>query len=153
MVVKEIGGSQVMLLSYWDAGYVAVDVTDPLDHYIGDTDFTNPDPEAAESGFIVPPEGNGHQAEFTRDNQYVIGADEDFAPFVARWRNVDDATDIVASQGSDTTPLDEARRSRASVFVGRACPGDPAVPAGTPRRRHRGRRARRPALSPRRSPP
>src|SRR5919108_739105 len=77
VVVKQIGGRQVMLLSYWDAGYVAIDVTDPLNPtYIGDTDFTNPDPEAAESGFTVAPEGNGHEAEFTKDNQYIIGVDE-----------------------------------------------------------------------------
>ena len=30
MVVKEIGGRQVMLASYWDGGYVTLDVTDPL---------------------------------------------------------------------------------------------------------------------------
>ncbi|MDQ3389717.1 MAG: hypothetical protein M3508_00035, partial [Actinomycetota bacterium] len=80
MVVKEIGGRQVMLLSYWDAGYVKIDVTNPLaPTYIGDTDFTNPDPELLEStGAEAWPEGNGHQAEFTSDNRYVIGADEDF---------------------------------------------------------------------------
>ena len=100
--------------------------------YIGDTDFTNPDPEALESGFVVAPEGNGHQAEFTRDNRYFIGADEDFAPFVVNGRNVDDATDIVASQGSNTTLLADGQTIQGeSVFVGRACPGDPAVPAGS----------------------
>jgi hypothetical protein len=134
VVVKEIGGRQVMLLSYWDAGYVAIDVTDPLNPtYIGDTDFTNPDPEAAESGFIVKPEGNGHEAEFTLDNRYVIGADEDFAPFVLEGLNVTDNTPITASQGSGTTPLEAGDSIEGtSVFVGRACPGDPAVPAGDP---------------------
>jgi len=74
MIVKQMGDKQVMLLSYWDGGYVKLDMTDPKNPvYLGDTDFTNPDPEAAESGFIVPPEGNGHQAEFTSDDQYVIG--------------------------------------------------------------------------------
>jgi hypothetical protein len=133
VVVKEIGGRQVMLLSYWDAGYVAIDMTNPLaPTYIGDTDFTNPDPEALESGFVVAPEGNGHQAEFTRDNRYFIGADEDFGPLVVNGRNVDDATDIVASQGSNTTPLVDGQTIQGeSVFVGRACPGDPAVPAGS----------------------
>ncbi len=134
MVVKEIGGRQVMLLSYWDAGYVKIDVTDPLNvTYLGDTDFTNPDPEAVESGFTVPPEGNGHQAEFTRDNAYVIGSDEDFGPFALSARNVDDGTDLTASQGSDTPQLTSGQTIEGtSVFVGRACPGDPAVPAGNP---------------------
>jgi len=132
MVVKEIGGKQVMLLSYWDAGYVRIDVTDPKNPiYLADSDFSNPDPEAAESGLVVPPEGNGHQAEFTGDNAYVIGADEDFGPFALVARNDTDGTDIHASQGSGTTPLTPGQTiSGPSVFVGRACPGDPAVPAG-----------------------
>ena len=132
MVVKEIDGRQVMLLSYWDAGYVKVDFTDVQNPvYIGDTDFTNPDPEAAESGLSVPPEGNGHQAEFTADNQYVVGADEDFAPYALLARNVDDNADIDASQGSDTTQLQEGQTITGQAkFVGRACPGDPVVPAG-----------------------
>jgi hypothetical protein len=132
MVVKRIGGRQVMLLSYWDAGYVKIDVTDVHDPtYLGDTDFTDPDPEAAESGLTVPPEGNGHQAEFTSDNEYVVGADEDFAPYALVARNVTDGTDLVAGQGSDTTPLAEGQTITGQAkFVGRACPGDPAVPAG-----------------------
>ncbi|RBY97513.1 hypothetical protein DQ237_00725 [Blastococcus sp. TF02-8] len=132
MIVKEINGRFIMLASYWDAGYVQLDVTDPLHPiYLSDSDFTNPDPEAAESGLTVPPEGNGHQGEFTLDNRYVIGADEDFGPYALTARNVDDGTDIEASQGSGTTPLEEGDTiTGESVFVGRACPGDPAVPAG-----------------------
>ena len=134
VVVKEIGGRQVMLLSYWDAGYVAIDVTNPLNPtYIGDTDFTNPDPEALESGFTVKPEGNGHEAEFTADNRYIVGADEDFNPFVLEGTNVTDGTSITASQGSDTKRLAEGQTIEGvSVFVGRACTADPAVPAGDP---------------------
>jgi hypothetical protein len=132
MVVKEIGGRQVMLLSYWDGGYVKLDVTDPANPtYIGDTDFTSPDPEALQSGYDVPPEGNGHQAEFTLDNEYVIGADEDFGPYALQTRNVDDGTDIQASQGSGTTKLAEGQTiTGVSKFAGRACDADPAVPAG-----------------------
>ena len=131
MVVKEIGGRQVMLLSYWDAGYVKIDVTNPLvPTYLGDTDFTNPDPELLEStGAKAWPEGNGHQAEFTLDNNYVIGADEDFDPYVPRINNVTDGTPVIASLGSDTKPLETGQVIRGqTVFVGRACPGDPAVP-------------------------
>jgi hypothetical protein len=134
IVVKEIGGRQVMLLSYWDAGYVTIDVTDPTaPTYLGDTDFTNPDPEAAASGFVVAPEGNGHQAEFTRDNRFIIGADEDFSPLVVDGLNLDDGTGITASQGSGTRLLlhDEVIQG-GSVFAGRACVGDQAVPAGNP---------------------
>jgi hypothetical protein len=132
VVVKEIGGRQVMLLSYWDAGYVAIDVTNPLaPTYIGDTDFTDPDPEAAESGFTVAPEGNGHEAEFTSDSQYIVAADEDFNPFVLNSLNVTDGTAINASQGSDTKQLASGQTIEGtSVYVGLACPGGAAVPAG-----------------------
>ena len=138
MVVKEIDGRQVMLLSYWDAGYVKVDMTDPetltATDYIGDTDFTNPDPEMADNGensAVVPPEGNGHQSEFTRDNKYVVGADEDFAPFALTARNVTDSTDIDASQGSGTKKLEPGQNiTGQAVFFGRGCNGDLAAGAG-----------------------
>jgi len=134
MVVKEIGGKQVMLLSYWDAGYVALDMTNPLKpRYLGDTDFADPDPELLESaGITAPPEGNGHQSELTRDNKYLIGADEDFSPLAVLGRNLDDGADLTVGQGSGTKLLlnDKVIQGR-SVFVGRACNGDPVVPAGS----------------------
>jgi hypothetical protein len=132
VVVKNIGGTNVMLLSYWDAGYVKLEVDDPLHPvYLGDTDFTDPDPEAAESGYTVPPEGNAHQAEFTTDNAYVVGADEDFAPYQINARNVTDNTRIAASPGNATRQLADGETiTGPGVFVGRACPGDPSVPPG-----------------------
>ncbi|MFF7842993.1 PA domain-containing protein [Streptomyces ossamyceticus] len=118
-----------MLASYWDGGYVTLDVTDPTKAtYLGDTDFAALDPEALESGSEVAPEGNAHQAEFTLDNKYVVGADEDFGPYA-----LTDGTELTASQGSNTTRLEEGRSITGdSVFAGGACPGDPAVPAGDP---------------------
>ncbi len=132
MIVKEIDGHQVMLASYWDAGYVALDVDDPANpQYIGDTDFNNlEDPEAAESGYTVPPEGNGHQAEFTKDNSLVIASDEDFAPFALQAKNVDDNTDLTASQGSGTKKLETGQTiTGESVYFGRGCNGDPSAGA------------------------
>jgi LVIVD repeat len=133
MVVKQIGGRQILLASYWDAGYLQLDVTDPTDiSLVAESDFTDPDPEAAASGFTVRPEGNAHEAEFTLDNQYVIAADEDFGPYGSTARNLTDATDIHAAPGSDTTPLPPGQTiTGATRFVGLACPGD-AVPAGDP---------------------
>src|SRR5918994_4370149 len=83
MVVKEIDGRFIMLLSYWDGGYVLLDVTDPANAvFLGDTDFAAVDPELLESfGVALTPEGNAHQAEFTIDNRFFIGTDEDFAPY------------------------------------------------------------------------
>jgi hypothetical protein len=133
VIVKEIGGRQVMLLSYWDAGYVKLDVTDPANAtYIGDTDFTNPDPELLEStGASEKPEGNGHEAEFTLDNRYVIGADEDFNPNGTEGTTDDNTTTpFPVVQGSDTPQLQGGESlTGTTVFVGRACPGDAAVPA------------------------
>ncbi|HEX2729121.1 MAG TPA: PA domain-containing protein, partial [Rubrobacteraceae bacterium] len=84
-----------------------------------------------ESGLTVPPEGNGHQAEFTLDNRFVIGADEDFAPYALVARNVDDNAVIHASQGSNTRKLEEGQTiTGTSVFAGRACASDPPIPAG-----------------------
>ena len=131
MVVKEIKGRQIMSASYWDAGHVQLDVTNVRDvKYLGDTDMAAIDAEAAESGFRVPPEGNAHQSEFTADNGHLIGSDEDFTPYATKARNVTDGTELIASQGSDTTALTSGTISGQSKFAGRACPGDPAVPAG-----------------------
>jgi hypothetical protein len=83
MVVKEIDGRFIMLLSYWDGGYVLLDVTDPANAvFLGDTDFAAVDPELLEStGISLTPEGNAHQGEFTIDDRFFIGTDEDFAPY------------------------------------------------------------------------
>jgi hypothetical protein len=90
MVVKEIDGRFIMLVSYWDGGWVLLDVTDPTNaQFLGDTDYPPVDPELADpANTEVPdesrqltPEGNAHQAEFTADNRFFIGTDEDFAPY------------------------------------------------------------------------
>ena len=85
MVVKNINGHWILLASYWDGGYIQLNVDDPANPvFIGDTDFNNPDPELLESaGISLPPEGNGHQAEFTSDNRFFVATDEDFAPYGA----------------------------------------------------------------------
>ncbi len=132
MVVKEIGGKFVMLASYWDAGYVQLDITNVrLPKYLSSSDFAALDPEAAESGLQVAPEGNAHQAEYTSDNRYVLAADEDFSPYALTGRNTTEGTAFVSSQGSGTTKLPEGQTlTGQSRFGGRACIGDAAVPRG-----------------------
>jgi hypothetical protein len=129
MVVKQIGGRYIMLLSYWDGGYVLLDVTDPADPvFLGDSDYAAVDPELLEqTGVALTPEGNGHQAEFTADNRFVIATDEDFAPY-RRAVSTDDGGEFRAAIGSNTTVEEATAISGTPVFVGRACPGDPAVP-------------------------
>src|SRR5215216_5203821 len=88
MVVKEVGGRDVLLDSYWDAGYLLIDIENPAKPaYIGDNDFGLNDPLFPG---ISPPEGNAHEAEFSFDNSYFLAADEDFNPYRADKFFVDD---------------------------------------------------------------
>lgn len=140
MVVKEIDGRWVMLLSYWDGGYVQLDVTDPLSPtFIDDTDFTSPDPELLESaGIAEKPEGNAHQAEFTADNRYFIGTDEDFSPYRSIF-TIDsgaNAGEYPAGEFGFTPPvqttLGDGKLNGPVVYGGYGCPGDRAgIPAAT----------------------
>ena len=128
MVVKEIDGHWYMLLSYWDGGWVILDVDDPANPvYVDDTDY--PAFDQLVPG-ISPPEGNAHQAEWTADNRFIIGTDEDFAPYRLSV-NTDDGGAFLAKAATQTT-VDEAEAiSGTTVFVGDACPGS-TVPAGLP---------------------
>ena len=79
MVVQRIQGTWTMLLSYWDAGWVLLDVDDPANPtFIADSDYPFPDSLLPD---VEYPEGNAHQAEFSRDGRYIIGTDEDFSPY------------------------------------------------------------------------
>ncbi|MGH2576984.1 MAG: LVIVD repeat-containing protein, partial [Actinomycetota bacterium] len=75
--IKRIGTKWLALVSYWDAGWVILDVTDPATPvFQNDTDYPTPDPL---TGFDIP-EGNGHQAWWSSNNQFFLGTDEDFSP-------------------------------------------------------------------------
>jgi hypothetical protein len=77
VIVKHIDGRPVMKSDYWDAGYVQLDVSDPSNPtLITDTTFAGEDPLLPGTG--ITPEGNAHQGEFSFDNQFLLGADEDF---------------------------------------------------------------------------
>jgi hypothetical protein len=76
MWVKEIEGHFYMLLSYWDAGWILLNVDDPANPvYLDDFDYESVDPL-----FGMPPEGDAHQGMWSTDNQYILAADEDFTP-------------------------------------------------------------------------
>ena len=80
MVVKKVGKDWLMLLSYWDAGWIVLNVNDPANPvFVGESDHPNPDL----LGFI--PEGNAHQAEWSHNDKYIIGTDEDFSPSRTRF--------------------------------------------------------------------
>jgi hypothetical protein len=87
MVVKKIGTRFYMLMSYWDAGWIVLDVTNPTKpKYVGDSDYPFPDPVIlARLGLALSAEGNGHQAEWSFGSQFILGTDEDFSPFRAEF--------------------------------------------------------------------
>jgi hypothetical protein len=132
MIVKHISGRDIMLMSYWDGGYVTLDVSNPASPApLSDTDFAPVDPVRAEYGQTITPEGNGHEAEFTNDNEYFFATDEDFDPYrvVARFLGGPAAGQtFTAIQGADTKPVNQDNPlSGDTEFVGLAC--DALAPA------------------------
>ncbi len=128
MVVKQIGSKFIGLLSYWDGGYILLDVTNPYAPvFISDTDYPAVDPELlAQTGVSLSPEGNAHEGEFTLDNKFAITTDEDFSPFRLLLTTVDGF--FPAATGTQTSTAQAEAIAGPTVFVGRACPGDAAVP-------------------------
>jgi hypothetical protein len=75
---KRIGGNDFLLVSYWDAGQVLLNVNDPYNPvFVGDSDYRFPDPLLPS---IEVPEGNSHQAYWSSDNNWILSSDEDFSP-------------------------------------------------------------------------
>jgi hypothetical protein len=73
--VQENGGKVIAYLSYWDAGLVLLDVTDPANPvFLGDSTYGAPDPLSGEF-----PAGDGHVAVPNADGTRVLLGDEDFA--------------------------------------------------------------------------
>ncbi|MEU5727277.1 PA domain-containing protein [Micromonospora sp. NPDC047738] len=130
VVVRKHGNRQIMLLSMWDAGYVALDVTDPAHpSYVADTDFTFPDPQLLETnGVTLGPEGNGHYAEFVHNGQYVLTTDEDFGATRVRVATNDGGDFRAVQAGSAQLPTGD-ELSGTAIFVGLGCNADPPAPA------------------------
>jgi hypothetical protein len=132
MIVKHIGGRDVMLMSYWDGGYVTLDVSDPLNPKpLSDTDFAAADPARTPFGQTITPEGNAHQAEFTNDDKFFFATDEDFNPYrvQATFKGGPAAGNtFTAIQGSATKAVNKDNPlSGETRFLGLGC--DPVAPA------------------------
>ena len=135
MVVKDIGGVQTMLVSYWDAGYLKLNVNDPANPVImGDSDFGANDPLVTDPGTgqgFEPPEGNGHEAEFSFDNKFVLAADEDFSAFrvnavsITTGPNTGDYPGGVVPGGAGPSALPDGVLNGPVAYGGYACPQDP----------------------------
>jgi hypothetical protein len=133
MIVKHIGGRDVMLMSYWDGGYVTLDVSDPAaPKTLSDTDFDAADKARAEYDQTITPEGNAHQAEFTRDNKFFFATDEDFDPYrvTATFKGgAANGRTFTAIQAPDAQPVNQGNPLTGDTkFVGLAC--DP-LPQGS----------------------
>jgi len=73
--VQDNGGIKTAYLSYWDAGLVLLDISDPANpEFMGDSTYANPDPLSGEA-----PAGDGHVAVPSADGMRVLLGDEDFA--------------------------------------------------------------------------
>lgn len=134
--VRKFGTKWIALLSYWDAGWVLLDVTDPASPvFVDDTTYIDPDPVTAATG-IPKPEGNAHQAWWNADGKFFLGTDEDLTPF----RLTGDITtgpfagqQFSITQGTDVPQIgpDNPAVSGPTVFVGKACTSSsvPAAPS------------------------
>jgi hypothetical protein len=126
MDVQRFGSRYVMSLSYWDGGYVLLDVTDPANVVImAETDFALLDEERLERGVEITPEGNAHQSEINTTGDFMIGTDEDFSPFRVEATITDGpnaGNEFVALQAGGTPVLTEDDSFSAQpTFVGDAC--------------------------------
>ena len=126
VVVKKIQNNWMMLLSYWDAGYITLNMNNPAAPvFVNDSDFTDPDPE---TGFS-PPEGNGHQAEWSHNNRYILATDEDFSPFrttVGVTSGPFAGSNFLATQGNAVPQITpDSSLSGPTYFVGFGCNTSP----------------------------
>ncbi len=97
--IQDNGGTIVAYLSYWDAGLVLLDVTDPANPvFLGDSEYIYPDPLSGED-----PEGNSHVAVPNADGSRVLMGDEDFAAG-ALTAFTFDGTSYPVAEGAFTVP-------------------------------------------------
>ena len=113
-----------LYLSYWDAGVIILDVSDPTDPTtIGRTAFAQGE------------EGNAHSIDTADGEDILIQADEDFSPFEFQFTSNAFAGQRLAVEGQGSPPIVERPgREMAGevVHVGRGCPADPRpVPPGS----------------------
>ena len=129
MIVKKIDGRYVMAVSYWDAGYVLLDVTNPSKPtLIRDSSFDGPDPLSGD----VTAEGNAHQSEFSHDDRYLLAADEDFSPYRPKTFSIDGVGEFPAAEvggGLSQASLPDQTLNGPAVYGGYACPGTSRIPS------------------------
>ena len=128
MWVKKIDGQWKLLVSYWDVGWVLLDVDDPANPvFVTDSDYSTPDPQMP--AFALP-EGNAHQAAWTKNNKFIIGTDEDFAPYrsIFRITSGDNVGEYPGGEFGWTPQIaslyEDSQISGPAVWGGTGCPED-----------------------------
>ena len=123
--VQENDGQTIAYLSYWDAGLVLLDVSDPASPvFLGDSTYPNPDLSG------LPPEGNGHVAVPNDDGSLVIFEDEDtnrFSTFLDSTIDGASGTNKVGVSLFGPNPI-ASFPTAVTTVGGRGCDGDPAIP-------------------------
>lgn len=119
------GGNYQAVVSYWDAGFVTLDVNDPsAPGFVDDSTYPDPDPI---TGFS-PPEGNGHAGAYNAGATQLFAGDEDFSGFRTTFNITGgpNAGEYPAAEGAFTSPIadlaDESMNG-SSTYVGLACGG------------------------------
>jgi hypothetical protein len=122
---KRIRGHDYLLVSYWDAGQVLLNIDDPANPvFVGDSDFRFPDPLMPQ--FEIP-EGNSHQSYWDADSEFIISTDEDFSPFRTNFELTSgpNAGPYGAGEFGFTPPIDSLPGGTIgggpTVFGGRGC--------------------------------
>jgi hypothetical protein len=128
--VRFIGGHWYAMVSYWDAGWVLLNVDDPSNPTFID-DF-NYGPCEAHVPSVCPPEGEAHQGEWNEDGSLFIGTDEDLSPFRLLFNVVGGpaAGEYTAEEFSWTIPISTLADQKVNgpvVFGGYGCPDDRAT--------------------------
>ena len=130
-----VDGTPQLLLSYWDAGWIRLDVTDPENPTIidppGDSDYPNPDPLAsATAGQPLVAEGNAHAGVWDWTDELILAGDEDQTPF--RIENFEIATGPNAGEfgagefgfTKSVSAFPGGEVAGPTIYGGSACPGE-----------------------------
>lgn len=132
MDVRRIGGHWLMMASYWDAGWVLLNVDDPANPVVvDDSQYAEADPEfrRPNGSPISPPEGNAHQGEWNWNAKLFVGTDEDFGPDRPDRFTIETGPNagehpIAPVGGSAPFAILEGREINGpTVYGGYACPG------------------------------